>query len=247
MDKIYTNENRLNAYTNVKVSPSGKYYVKIELYKINPVKNEDNRFIYRTNYSRGLVIRVADNKQIFDIKRNYSSFPFHFFQRDGDEWLICSRKYLSQSFINLDKEVEYERPVEASTEFCWTKYYISPDGNTIATDSYELEGYSKYKFYDISNLESGNCSEIKCDDFLFIDDSSNLSNSLIGWNDNHTFTWEYKKEWSNRFEKWFDELTIHEMDQLMETLCDEIEYILQERKILYKKDNMMILKESIKI
>ena len=232
MEEIYTPENRKNEFTKTHLSTSGKYQLTIELYEIT-----DNH----RSVSRGIVKRLYDNKDIFEIKRNYWSFPYLFFNRNGDEWLICGRKYLTQSFINLDKEKEYERHVESCQNFCWTGYSISPDGDTMAVDGCIWAAPYEYRFFDISDIEGKGWPELICNEFLYIDDWVDDESDGIGWNDDNTFTWKHNREWSTRFDKSFDDLTKVEFDQSNESLADEIEYVTLEYKTLKPEDGKMVV------
>ncbi len=110
-----------------KLSPSCRYQLRLRYYRTG-----ENTW----NYSRGTVIRIADGEEICDIKRNYGVFHHSFVQKDGHEWLIAGRSYMSQTIVDLDTGEELERPGDhyAGGAFCWAHCMLSPDGNTLLED-----------------------------------------------------------------------------------------------------------------
>lgn len=232
--RIYKSENRQDEYTRIHTSPSGKYQLTIEVYSTG---------LRTWNYSRGIIKRLSDNK-IYNIDRNYGTFPFLFFTQRGVEWLLCGRKYLSQSFFNLDQWKEYEKIDYQTSDLCWADYDISPDENTMVVTGCIWGGEYEYRFYDISDIEGKGWPELVCDDFLYMDDV--LEPISKGWNKDNTYTWRWRKEWSLRFNKWFEDLRDYEQDQMIELWEDEIEDITFKYKILRPEDGKMIIVEKWK-
>lgn len=109
------------------------------------------------NYSRGTVYRISDGKEICDIKRNYSSFHHSFIMKDGQEWLITGRSYMSQTLINLDTGEEFEPEGDQynGQAFCWSGARLSPDGNVLLVEGCHWACPYEYRFYDFSDPAKG--------------------------------------------------------------------------------------------
>lgn len=80
-------------------STSGRYRLVIRSYRTRPGC---------WNYTRGTVVRLSDGAEVCDIKRNYSVFHHSFIEKDGREFLITGRSYMSQTIVDLDRGIEYE-------------------------------------------------------------------------------------------------------------------------------------------
>lgn len=130
------------------LSPSGRYHLTVRRYATGP-----NTW----SVSRGVVRRVADGKLICDITRNLHSFHHTFVTKDGDEWLITGRSYMSQTLVNLDRGEEHEPPGDhhESTAFCWAKVMLSPDGRTLAVEGCHWACPYEYRFFDFSSPANG--------------------------------------------------------------------------------------------
>jgi len=234
MEEMFIDKNRLDAYTKTTISPSGKYKLTIELYAT---------CFNTSDYTKGLITRISDNKIIFEIDRNYCIFLNYFYEKNGCEWLICGRSNLTQSFINLDEEIEYKYEIKSGNNFIWSACNISPNGKTLAVYGSTLDGPNEYIFYDISDIENEGWPVLKCIESLDIYDSDTDKGE---WLVDGTFIWTKNREWSRRFSKWADELTSIEMEQVIEALNDEFQYVLLEQKILRRIDKSIILQSYVK-
>ena len=109
------------------ISPSGRFRLRILTYRTAPG---------RWNYSRGTVTRIADGTTVCDIQRNYGMFHHSFVTKEGREFLITGRSYMSQTIVDLDRGQEFEPTTDHYNggAFCWARCYLSPDGNTLAVD-----------------------------------------------------------------------------------------------------------------
>src|SRR3989304_5704933 len=132
------------------LSPSVRFKLVISNYKTSPGS---------WNYSRGIVYRIEDNKEIADIKRNYSFNNYNWVKKNNVEYLISVRSYMGQTIVNLETGEEFNDPKwpdkYEGNEFCWAKAYLSPDGNTLAVDGCHWACPYEYKFYDFTSPEMG--------------------------------------------------------------------------------------------
>lgn len=142
-------------------SPSKKYKLIVSTYKTKQGCWE---------YTCGEVFRVADDKLICSIPRNYCSFMHSFLVKNNQEWLQTGKTYMSQTFVNLDtgemfddmnKEMETKR-YKKGWSFCWSSSSISPDGNTLVVCGCYWGASSEIKFYDFTDPSKG-WPELKCD------------------------------------------------------------------------------------
>lgn len=144
---FYIDENEIVANREELISPSKKFKLVIRYYQTAKGC---------WNYSRGTVYRISDNKEICDIKRNYSTFHHAFIVKDNVEWLITGRNYTAQTVVNLETEKEYNSDVKAGGHgFCWSSYRLLEDGKTLLVHGCYWAGPYEYKLFDFSNPETG--------------------------------------------------------------------------------------------
>lgn len=146
--EAYFEEGNKQGDDRIVLSPSGRYRLVISSYK-----TKEGGW----NYTRGRVYRVQDDHLICDIKRNYSGFHHSFVTKNGEEWLITGRSYMSQTIVNLETGAEYEPSGEQYNgfAFCWAKAVLSPDGNTLLVDGCYWAAPYEYKFFDFTNPAKG--------------------------------------------------------------------------------------------
>lgn len=108
------------------------------------------------NYSRGTVFDLEGN-EICDIKRNYSSFSHSFINKEGQEWLLTGRSYMSQTFVNLDtgEIFEPEGSQYNGYGFCWVDAKLLKDNKTLLVDGCVWGAPFEYRFYDFSDPSKG--------------------------------------------------------------------------------------------
>jgi hypothetical protein len=142
IERYFTLENE-RPETQEEISPSGRYRLVVHKYATRKGC---------WDYSRGVVYRVADAVEVCDIKRNYSTFHHSFVVKDGQEWLIAGRSYMSQTIVNLDLGREYEPDGDhyVGNAFCWASCYLSPDRNTLAVDGCVWACPWEYRFFDFT-------------------------------------------------------------------------------------------------
>src|SRR5262245_24517694 len=90
-------DEKIEGEPEVVMSPSGRFRLTIRTYRTTG-----------WNFSRGTVARVADGATVCDIQRNYGMFHHSFVTKDGREYLITGRSYMSQTIVDLDRGQEFE-------------------------------------------------------------------------------------------------------------------------------------------
>lgn len=129
-------------------SPSGRFKLLIRYY-------DTKKGCWM--FSRGTIYRKSDGVEVCDIKRNYGVFNHSFVEKDGQEWLITGRSYMSQTIINLDTGQEYEPKGDQfdSMAFCWSSHKLSPDGNILVVEGCHWAAPYEFRFFDFSDPSKG--------------------------------------------------------------------------------------------
>jgi len=192
-------------------SPSGKFKLLIRYYK-----TKEGYW----NYSRGTVYR-QDGTEICDIKRNYSTFHHSFVVKDGQEWLITGRSYMSQTIVNLETGMEYE---DQHDKFCWADHYLSPDGNTLAVCGCYWAAPYKYKFFDFADPSNG-WKELEVDETVYDDDKKPI------WNKDGTITCYTTEQFYLPLNKFDHEITLEELDVISDEDYDNEENFIEVEQI----------------
>ena len=145
--RYFVDENVTNEPKDV-LSPSGRFRLTIRTYRTAPG---------RWNYTRGTVTRVADGAVVCDLQRNYSLFHHSFVTKEGRDYLIAGRSYMSQTIVDLDRGQEFEPPGDHYNggAFCWARCYLSPDGNTLAVDGCHWAAPYEFRFFDFTDPAIG--------------------------------------------------------------------------------------------
>lgn len=148
----FINPENCKEKTEEKLSPSGKYKLLIRWYATSEGC---------WNYSRGTVTRVNDGEEICDIVRNYSSFTNSFVEKNGVEYLITGRSYMSQTIVNLETGRDME-PQDFHYEgyaFCWVAHELLTD-DLLFVDGCHWACPYEFRFYDFSDPEGHGWPEI---------------------------------------------------------------------------------------
>lgn len=144
IETFFIDENEEIGSREELISPSGRFKLLLRYYTTKKGC---------WNYSRGTVYRLSDNKEICDIKRNYSHFAKSFVTKNNCEWLITGRSYMSQTIINLDTEEIFES--DNDNQFCWINAVLTPDENTLIVNGCYWAAPEEYKFFDFSEPSQG--------------------------------------------------------------------------------------------
>lgn len=147
VERYFLDEN-LEGDPKPSLSPSGRYRLVVRVYRTKPGA---------WHFSRGTVTRVADGTVVCDLMRNHSGFHHTFLIKDGREYLIAGRSYMSQTIVDLDRGHEYEPPGDHydGSSFCWVDCSLSPDGNTLVVDGCIWACPGEYRFYDFTDPSRG--------------------------------------------------------------------------------------------
>lgn len=229
MKDFYKDENEIKNYDDV-LSPSGKYKLLIRAYETKPGC---------WPYSRGTVYRISDGVEVCDIKRNYSTFHYSWITKNNQEWLISGSSYLNQVAVNLDTGELFENGKGDSSDFCWARCFISPDGNTLVVDGCYWACPYEYKFYDFTD-PSKPWIELEIEEFI---DATGGKNPI--WLDNNTIQCFQCSEIYTKFGKIYDELSEEEIEQLSNS-DDDWSWRIDATLTLQRQDNkMVIIKEEL--
>jgi hypothetical protein len=77
-----------------KLSPDGKYRLVVTSYSTTKGC---------WNYTQGLIYSVNKVEPLFEVQRNYSSFPYTWVNHpNGHQYLVCGADYQGQTVLELD-------------------------------------------------------------------------------------------------------------------------------------------------
>jgi len=230
---FFVEENRKEK-TYTKQSPSGRYQLEISYYGTKKGC---------WNYSRGIVRRVATDEVVCDIKRNYSSFTHSFIEKNGQEYLITGRSYMSQTIINLDTGQEWEPPGDQydGHAFCWTGAQITPDGNTLIVDGCHWACPFETRFYDFTDPSQG-WPELKAykagkDEPVWID-MDQIAPKVLP---NGDILCSQSREYCVSLGKYEDDITEEELKELPDDESDWIHKAVATRTLRREGDRMTIV------
>jgi hypothetical protein len=211
-EKKMTNEERMESYCvdaneanrREKLSPSGRYRLLIRYYSTKKGC---------WNYSRGTVYRISDDKEICDIKRNYSTFHNSFVSKNDQEYLITGRSYMSQTIVNLDTGEVFEPDGNQhdGMAFCWARAALSPDGNTLLVDGCHWACPYEYRFFDFTDPSKGwkRLDLEPKDEYLYADDGKEPV-----FNEDGTFMCYQTRKFFLPLGKFEDDITEEEFDEI---------------------------------
>jgi hypothetical protein len=207
-EKFFIDENeqrRVEAST-----PSGRFKMVIRYYSTKKGC---------WNYSRGTIYDLEGN-EICDIKRNYSSFHHSFIVKDGQEWLITGRSYMSQTIINLDTGEIFEPSGDQykGSAFCWAGEALSPDEQVLIVEGCYWAAPYEYKFFDFSDPSKG-WPELKIYEngehtYLCIDQGDCDDPLHPKWNEDRTVTTFDASQFFLPLQKYENDIEMEELDAL---------------------------------
>ena len=203
-ESYFVESNRIEEEREIIISPSGKYKLIIDGYRVNP-KYKD------PSVTRGVVRKLKEETIIADIKRNINYFFYHWIIHPNEnEYLLCGENYQGYTMVNLSKRLTQSFLPEEAKEgmgFIWSTVYPSPDKLVLAVGGCVWGMNHEVRFYDFSNPDVFPLKELgKFDE--------QKDTRVIGWEDNNTFVigiehWRRKSD-----NKRFEELSLSEQDEL---------------------------------
>lgn len=137
------------SHTAEHVSPSGKWRLVVTRHA--PEDGPDGQKYW--SYSKGVIFEGL--RQVAEVRRNYSSFPFAWIENhpDGKSYVICGADYQGQTVVCLDTgEVKDYIPAQAEMGhgFCWVVHHPSPDGTLLAVEGCYWACPYEVRIYDFS-------------------------------------------------------------------------------------------------
>ena len=173
VEAFFIPENQIENSCESLDSPCGRYRLVTNRYATGPKS---------WAYSRGVVTRLSDGKQLVDVKRNIGHF-WHLFtiHPNGSTYFLCGEDYQGYSVYNLSSGTESAHFPTAGHDgfgFCWTVVHPSPDGLMLAVDGCYWAAPYEIVFYDFRKPD-----ELPFAEFARID---NLE-KVVGWKGNSTF------------------------------------------------------------
>ena len=235
MDEFFIPENKLDL-DKVHISPSGNYKLTIEIYSTTAKC---------WSYSRGIVHNLS-NEIVCDIKRNYSSFPFSFVTKDGQEWIACGKSYTGQTIINLDTGYEYDNPGEHNS-FCWSDIKSDSNGSLLMVVGCHWGSSYEVRFYKFEEPYT----QIPIEVSLQLPGGHNMANYLLcdfgdcKFTDDGKIHYTLDYEYAEKFNKYDIELNDEEMKDYYEGDIETefrtvIDVILE-----YKDDKIVLFKNNL--
>jgi hypothetical protein len=111
-------------------SPSRKYKLTVVNYKTLPERGD---------YSLAKIYLDQNERELFEVKRNYGHFPFCFVEKHpaGHDYLICGENYQGQTILELDtgKRIDYlPEGAKKGVGFCWTDISASIEKDVLAVE-----------------------------------------------------------------------------------------------------------------
>jgi len=141
-------------------SPSKRFTLTIQAYKTGERTitygsgvQAVTKVVKTWNYTSGV---LKDGEEVITtIYRNYSDFFHTFFLKNGTEWIVCGSSYTSQTFIDLETRMVFERPTDSKDGFCWTTVNANPSGSLLLVCGCVWGGPYEYIMYDFSDPSKG--------------------------------------------------------------------------------------------
>jgi hypothetical protein len=154
MAKFFVPENAGESTEHL--SPSGAYKLKVTSFRTCDPESKRRTW----NYTQGLVFRQGSDEPLFEVRRNYSSFPFLFVEGhpNGHAYLVCGENYQGQTVLELDTGKRRELLPEEAKQghgFCWASYRFEPTASIIIVAGCFWACPYEFKLYDFSDPMSG--------------------------------------------------------------------------------------------
>jgi hypothetical protein len=127
------------------LSPSGKYRLVVSKYA-----SEKGCW----DVTLGQVYEVDSEKPIFEVRRNYHSFPLSWVEAhpNGHDYLVCGSKYMGQTILELDTST---RKDSDRNGFCWAGHSFNVEHQMLVVEGCYWGGPYESRFFDFSDPMSG--------------------------------------------------------------------------------------------
>lgn len=136
-----------------KKTSSREYFSQSKKYKL--VVNYFSQGKGYWDYTKGTIYRTSDNKKLFEVNRNYSSFWYCFVEnhQNGHDYMLCGSNYQGQTVLELDTGIRKDyvpKSAEQGAGFCWTGVTPNESKTIIAVDGCFWACPYEFVFYDFS-------------------------------------------------------------------------------------------------
>ena len=125
------------------------------------------------DYTQGLVYRAGNDRPIFEVRRNYASFPRSWIDHpNGHQYLVCGADYQGQTVLELDtgRRSDFIPPeAKKGSGFCWVSHRFDASTKILTVCGCVWACPYEFRFYDFSEPMKG-WPEISWDEDCIEDD-----------------------------------------------------------------------------
>ena len=143
-----------------KLSPDGRYRLIV-----TPYATKKGCW----SFTQGLIYKVGKDQPLFEVQRNYSSFPYLWLNHpNGHQYFVCGEDYQGQTVLELDTGKRFDfLPSEAKdgAGFCWVEYRFDVTSEILTVCGCIWACPYEFRFYDFSDPMKG-WPEIVTDDYV---------------------------------------------------------------------------------
>lgn len=146
---FYTSKHRGKTFID-NTSPSGEYKLVVTSYSTKKGC---------WDISQGIIYKTSNNKQLFEIQRNYSSFPYSWITHpNSHQYLIYGADYQGQTILELDTGKRKDFIPDAAKKgvgFCWVQYRFDIPSKILTVCGCVWACPYEFRFYDFSDPING--------------------------------------------------------------------------------------------
>jgi len=147
--KFFIPKNKGKMFGNI-LSPDNKYRLTLTEYSTKKGC---------WNYTQGLVYKTKEEQLLFEVRRNYSSFPYSWIDHpSGHQYLVCGADYQGQTVLELDtgERKDYIPPeAKKGYGFCWVEHHFDATTKILTVAGCVWACPYEFRFYDFSDPMSG--------------------------------------------------------------------------------------------
>ena len=171
-DEMFAPEKADHSKAKEHLSPSGKYKLVVTPFETKPGC---------WSYSQGLVYAVGSDTPLFEVRRNYHSFPKTWVEDhpNGHAYLICGEDYQGQTVLELDtgnRKDFLPKSAEKGFGFCWVGHTFNAKHQMLVIDGCYWACPYEYKFFDFSDPMGIGWPEIEPEKYIDSDDRNPVFN-----------------------------------------------------------------------